>query len=278
MRKHCTLSSQIWVSWFWEKKYLCGTSENGKVYFALMSQSTTLSRLICCLLLGIASALPAQENTFSELAIGLRQGYQFSRINFSPVPPQGLNEGFTSGLVLQYLSQKQLGFQMEINYSQRGWNAHDFLATPIYSREMDYIEVPFLTHFAIGKKSFRLVLNAGSYLSYLIKDQASFASQNNIEVGYYREPINNKWTYGLIGGFGFALRSKIGVFQIEGRGALGFTDIFAVENAFFDASPEQFFGGQISYLYRFGQRKKEITPEEIIPEEKTTDEDETSDL
>lgn len=249
-----------------------------KSIFALMSQSTTISRLICCLLLGIASVLPAQENRFSELAIGVKQGYQFSRINFNPAPPQGLNQGFTTGIVLQYLSQKQLGFQMEINYSQRGWNAHDFLATPTYSREMDYIEVPFLTHFAIGKKSFRIVFNAGSYLSYLIKDQLLFAGGSTPEVGYYREPINNKWTYGLLGGFGFALRSKIGVFQIEARGALGFTDIFAVENAFFNASPEQFFGGQISYLYRFGQKKKESPPEEITPEEKTTDEDQTSDL
>lgn len=224
-------------------------------------------------LLGIATSCLAQQ-PFSEFSLGLRQGYQFSRINFDPAVPQGLNQGITSGIILQYLSQKQLGFQMEVNYSQRGWNAPAFGQPIEYRREMDFIEVPFLTHFAIGKKSFRIVINVGSYLSYLIDDRPNFIGGQVQE--YYDDPINNRWSYGLTGGLGLALRSKIGVFQIEGRGALGLTDVFSVTETVFNASPEQFFGYQLSYLYRFGLKKK---AEENIPEEiPINEEDPVSDI
>lgn len=209
------------------------------------------------LLLVMSWLTPAynQDESFSELAIGVRQGYQFSIINFDPAVPQGFNQGFTSGLVLQYLSQKQLGFQMEINYSQRGWNAPEYGQPIEYTKDIDYLEIPFLTHFAIGKKTFRIVINAGSYLSYMIDARNSYFITTNIQEQYnYR--IENPWTYGIMGDIGLAFRTRIGVFQATGRGANGFTDIFDSSDTIFNASPEIFWGGQFSYLYRFGQKKK----------------------
>lgn len=222
-------------------------------------------------------SLSAQDTLFSEFALGIRQGYQFSRINFSPSVPQGLNQGFTSGLILQYFSQRQLGFQMEVNYSQRGWNAPAFGQPVEYRREMDYLEIPFLTHFAIGKKSFRFVINLGSYISFLLNDKAAVFGGSPIQ-SYYRIRDINTWSYGLTGGLGVALRTKIGVFQAEGRGALGLTDTYDPLETVFEGSPEQFFGYQFSYLYRFGARKRKAAkalelieePKETIPDENPT--------
>ena len=91
---------------------------------------------------------------------------QFSRVNYNVAIVQGIQEGFSGGLILQYLSQRQLGIQLEVNYRQRGLLA----STSAYrvSRQQDYLEIPFMTHFALGKKSFRVVLNLGSYLSFLL--------------------------------------------------------------------------------------------------------------
>ncbi len=186
-----------------------------------------------------------------ELAVGIRGGYQFSRVNFDVGIVQGLQEGVNIGLILQYLSQRQIGIQLEVNYSQRGL----FASTSTYriSRQFDFIEIPFMTHFAIGKKSFRIVLNAGSYLSFLARE--STLDNQGTTPSYYLLPLGRKWTYGFTGGLGLALRTSIGVFQLEGRGAQGLTDLFSPSNdEVFSTAPEQFFGGQVSYLYRFGTK------------------------
>ena len=199
--------------------------------------------------------LYAQQKFQPELAVGIRGGYQFSRITFDPVPPQQLNQGYTAGLILQYLSQAQLGIQLEINYSQRGWAAPDIGAPLEFKRDQDYLEIPLLTHFAIGKKNFRFVINAGSYVSYLIDNRFTFLGPGEAQPYYYL-PTDNKWGFGLAGGLGLALRSGIGVIQLEARGALGLTDLYSPSNQdIFNTSTEQFFGGQLSYLYRFQNSK-----------------------
>ncbi len=226
--------------------------------------------------------LAAQEKPFSELALGVRQGYQFSRINFDPGIAQSVNQGFTSGIILQYLSQPQLGFQMEINYSQRGWNVPEFGEPIGFRRDMDYLEIPFLTHFAIGKKSFRVILNLGSYVSFLLNNEATFYG-GPYEI-YFQDKFVKSFSYGLAGGTGFALRSKIGVFQAEVRGALGLTDVYSPTETSFESAPEQFFGYQFSYLYRFGGKKRKAAALEQTIEESQdlkdpeTDENETGNL
>ncbi len=232
-----------------------------------MNQKNTITFCFFFWIILSSCGLSAQEKPFSEFALGVRQGYQFSRINFSPSIAQGLNQGFTSGIILQYLSQPQLGFQMEINYSQRGWNVPEFGEPISFRREMDYLEIPFLTHFTIGKKSFRIILNVGSYLSFLLNNEAAFYG-GSYEI-YFQEKYVQKFSYGLGAGTGFALRSKIGVFQAEVRGALGLTDIYAPTETDFISAPEQFFGYQFSYLYRFGHKKRKAEAaalEQIIEE------------
>ncbi len=212
---------------------------------------------LLCLLLGIDaraqsdSLVLVEEKFRGELAIGLRGGYQFSRVNYNVAIVQGIQEGFSGGLILQYLSQRQLGIQLEVNYSQRGLLA----STSAYrvSRQQDYLEIPFMTHFALGKKSFRVVLNLGSYLSFLLRETTESLGSTP---SYYLLDLGQRWTFGLTGGLGLALRSSIGVFQVEGKGAVGLTDLFnPAADEVFSRSPEQFFGWQVAYLYRFGPRR-----------------------
>ncbi len=215
--------------------------------------------------LGFTYGLMAQQTFKPELALGARMGYQFSLVNFDSNISQRLHAGYTTGLVLQYLSQKQIGIQLEVSYSQRGLSAPQTGQTLTVHRDFDYIEIPFLTHFAIGKKRFRIVVNAGSYLSFLIDSQQ--ANSSNAE-DYYLLPLAQQWTFGLMGGLGLAFRSGIGVFQLEGRGAVGFTDLFSTNiGDQFNSSPELFFGAQFSYLYPIG---KKTTKKDTIPDESST--------
>lgn len=60
------------------------------------------------------------------------------------------------GVTMRYMSEKYFkmmcGVQMEINYSQRGWDEKiEDDSGNSYSRTMNYLEIPFMAHLAFGK-------------------------------------------------------------------------------------------------------------------------------
>ena len=196
-----------------------------------------------------------------EFSIGIKGGYQFSQVNFNPAVPQGFQPGINGGLVFQFLSKPQIGIQLEINYSQRGWSEPQLPLPEEYRRELSYLEIPFMTHFAIGKKSFRGIINFGSYLSYLLnKKERVFGG---LERSYQGLDIQHPWNYGFVVGLGLGLRGKLGVLQLTGRINLGLTDLYSSESGIFDNATEQFFGGHLVYAIRL---KKKHGSQEIIDE------------
>ncbi|QGY46352.1 outer membrane beta-barrel protein [Maribellus comscasis] len=213
--------------------------------------------LVFTLLLFSASLMQAQNDFVTETDWGIRLGGNVSRVSFDPVQEQTYNIGFHGGLVFRHISQKNLGIQIELNYMQGGWN--ETLANPNdYSRHLNYIQLPFLSHFNIGRGKTRVFFNIGPYVSYLLSESEKMDLISEEEVKeYYGTDIDNHLEYGVSGAFGLSRRSSVGIFQIEGRVSQSMINIFRSDSEPFSGSLNQI--GEISLIYylNFDQPKNE---------------------
>lgn len=212
--------------------------------------------------------LSAQKDTFKrELYLGVGGGMLLSNMDFVPNVPTVYKQGVYGGISAKYISEKYLGLLVELNYAQRGWE-EDFGPDSdfSYSRSLDYIELPFMTHIYFGKKT-RFILNIGPQISLLVGDREDMnqALADNIEeirannpdarVGmqydgmYELKPID----YGLVGGVGMELKTGIGDFDIEGRYYFGLGDIFTSrrsDEAYFSRSAARIVEVKMTYYMK----------------------------
>jgi hypothetical protein len=173
--------------------------------------------LLAVLFLFISPFAFVQAQFIPQAAVGIKGGMSFSRYAFSPTQTQDLTMGYTGGLVYKYISQPSLGVQLELNYVQRGW-IERIDSTQTYRRDLDFIEIPFMTHVAIGKKNTAFMANFGPSVAYLVSDGDSIKSISDVEGNnYFNKEIENPFQFGLVLGLGVIQKTKLGIFQIEGR-------------------------------------------------------------
>ncbi len=189
-----------------------------------------------------------------EVSIGLRGGANFSRFNFDPEIEQEFLQGYTGGLVLKHVAQRRVGIQVEVNYVQRGWK--ELLATGgTYERNLDYLELPLMTHVTIGNRNTRFLINFGPYASFLLSENGRSAEAGEEEIDYQHKGIDNSFLYGLSLGIGMGQKTSFGTFQLEGRLTHSLNDIFSRDLASL-ASKSQSVSITLSYLHDFKLKKK----------------------
>jgi len=217
--------------------------------------------------LGI-SPLYAQKEVFKgELYLGAGGGSLFSKVDFVPGVPLAFKQGSFGGVSAKYISEKNLGLLVEINYAQRGWKeefdpASDFS----YSRTLNYIDIPFMTHIYAGRKT-RFIMNIGPQVSLLVGDKQDMsqalsdhldelrAEDEDVEVGMQYEGVYElkRVDYGLAAGIGMELKTGIGDFDLEGRYYFGLGDIFTSrrsEQAYFSRSASRVIGVKLTYYIK----------------------------
>ena len=169
-------------------------------------------------------SLPAvgQQPFSKELSLGISSGMTLSSIDFLPSMKQNSHWTYNGGATARFISGKHVGIQGELNFSQRGWNKR-MANDSTYSRTLNYLEIPLLTHFYIGNKV-RFIIHLGPKFSYLLSENANanFTPNNTREY----KPIANKIDYGLCGGGGLELRTSALNYIIEGRYYYGLSDLF----------------------------------------------------
>lgn len=178
-------------------------------------------QLILILFICILTNLSAQYRKFkSEISIGLTGGKTGSMVYFKPTVDQTYLTGNQFGLIFRYISEKNLGIQTEIDYSQKGWED----LSGLYARQMNYLEIPFLTHIYAGKKN-RFFFNLGPRIAYLIDEKTLF---NNNTTNAYRhlQVTSNKLDYGFSGGFGLSFQIKKQILQLETRASYSMSNFF----------------------------------------------------
>ena len=177
--------------------------------------------ILLCFFVFSLSAVGQQEFS-KEFSLGANAGVTFSTVDFLPSIKQNSLLGFNGGATARFISSKHVGIQGEINFSQRGWDKR-MVNDSMYSRTLNYIEIPFLSHFYIGKKV-RFVLNIGPKVAFLLSENtnANFTPNNVKEY----KPIANKFDYGLCAGGGVEFRAGTFNYIIEGRYNFGLGDLF----------------------------------------------------
>lgn len=206
------------------------------------------SLLFCCLSF-------AQKPKFQqELSLGASFGTTFSRVSFAPTKvQQKMKLGYTGGFTLRWITEKNLGLQAEVNFTQQGWD-EKFEDQPHYqySRTINYIELPVLTHIYFGNKRFRAFINLGPKIGYAFgesTDENLNGTAPNTENTQHNMPLEKRFDWGLCGGPGIELRTGIGSFLLEGRYYYALGDIFNSHHEdYFSKSSVQTISAKITYI------------------------------
>lgn len=190
-------------------------------------------------IIGFGTCFAQQDKFKPELSIGPFAGVALSKVSFNPKIKENFFTGGTVGVKFRYITENHLGFLLEPNLSIVGWkeNFEDYNTTYgtdyEYSRSIQYLDLPFMTHIYFGNK-YRFFINLGPVARFKIgeKETANFSIDNEDErpatngAGAYGVSLDKAFDYGLAGGLGMELRTKIGCFMLEGRYYYGLGDVF----------------------------------------------------
>lgn len=204
--------------------------------------------------LGWGCQLFSQSNSFKqELSVGPSFGMTLSSISFAPKVNKSLKNGFAGGVTLRWNTEKNLGLQAELNFTQQGWKEL-FEEQPEYeySRTINYVELPFLTHIYFGGNRFKVFVNLGPKIGYALgestKSNLNGAAPNRNNAQHDLE-VQKKFDWGLCGGPGVELKTGVGSFLLEGRYYYALGDIFNSEKKDpFSRSANQVIAVKLTYL------------------------------
>lgn len=233
-----------------------------------------MARTILAFLLIIASAcicLPAlySQNKFApEWNVGIGFGPTFSSVDFrnqrgTSVSTKSYMQ-YHGGIAVRYLSDKNLGLLVELNYSQQGWD-EDFKDKPTpeasFSHTLNYFELPVMTHIYFGRKV-RFIFNVGPKFSFLMSDSEKMSDNlaaylasgevNSLDITHqYYRMAEKKFDYGIIAGMGMEVRTGVGNFTLEGRYTIGFGDIYNNTKAdYFQRSANRVISARLTYYIK----------------------------
>ena len=183
-----------------------------------------------------------QNNFRPQWFIGAKGGATISMVNFKPSVGQGFTFGASYGPAFRYLSHKNVGLQFELLYNERGWKE----AETNYNRKLSYLSLPFMTHINFGGRIVRCFVNIGPEIGYLCKEKGIVKDS---EIPQY-QAAKNKFDYGIVGGLGLEIRTKIVACMLEGRYYFGIGNIYGARTAdHFNTSSNQSIAINLAILF-----------------------------
>ena len=222
-----------------------------------MMKRNTVFLLFSLVLTGIG--VQAQNTFRHEWAIGASGGIGFTSVDFSPKVTQNKLLGINAGLTARWITEKNLGLQLEVNLKQQGWTEliepteELSIVNPSYTRRMTYVDIPLLTHIYFGWDKVRFFVNLGPQIGFFLHESTN-ENLNGVDIPYksnvqHTLPVEKKIEWGLGGGPGLEFRSGIGYFLLEGRYYYGLSDFYSTRrgDAFSKAS-NQITTVKITYL------------------------------
>ncbi len=190
-----------------------------------------------------------------EFYLGANGGVNASMVFFKPSINQDIATGIHTGISARYITEKNLGLHLELNYIEKGWNENNGLID-IYTRKLSYLEIPFLTHIYFGNKT-RFYFELGPQFSYLIKDTELlnyYLNPTQIEQTY---KLDNIFDYGGTAGLGLSFQIGPQLFQLGLRGSYSLNDIFSNnQRDYFDHSNNIVVQSNFSWLIQTNYKRK----------------------
>lgn len=171
------------------------------------------------------------------MRIGIKQGLNLSTISYSPWYDQfqyhikfNYKKAYCGGLVFQYFSEKKLGIQAELLYSQKGFiTQYDTIRNTQYNRSINYITLPLLMHFYFFQKSTSPFILLGVYGSMALNSKEIYIDNHTVTktLDYqYDRNRDNRGEYGLDLGFGFRKIFSFGTLQAQGEFNYSFGSLY----------------------------------------------------
>ena len=216
-----------------------------------MIRKITIISFLC---LTVITGITAQKKFAQEITVGASFGMNFSSVSFNPKVYTKMKQGYNGGLVLRWNTEKNLGLQTELNFSQQGWDEQfDEHPTYKYTRTINYLEIPFFTHIYFGSNKFKFYVNMGPRVGFAIGEKTDLnpdeKNQNAGANNQHDMAIQKKFDWGLCGGPGIELRTGIGYFLLEGRYYYALGDIFNNRKSdYFNKSASQVISARLIYL------------------------------
>ncbi|HET9570143.1 MAG TPA: porin family protein [Bacteroidales bacterium] len=177
----------------------------------------------------ISFSLSAQYNTLREWYVGPSAGVSASTITLSPnFVDKMYTLGKNGGLTMRYVSESHFGLQLECNFLESGW-LEDQLGFKdpkqySYSRQLQFVEVPFLMHTYSSVGATRFFLNIGPKFSYLLSE--SETNRATIPQLDHGKLVERPFQYGILGGGGVEVHIGPTVLGLEGRYCYNLSNLF----------------------------------------------------
>ncbi len=205
----------------------------------------------------------AQTHYSSNVTLGVKAGADASRQMFYPSVEQSFKFGALGGVMFRYVEENHFGLIAELNFIQRGWKENFETDRYHYSRTLNYLELPVLTHIYFGRRG-RFFFNAGPQIGLLIGESTSA----NFDVSRieslpdfpYSHRTNNqlsmkatkKFDYGISAGLGGEFNiNRINSLSLEARFYYGLGNIFPARRTdYFSGSNAMTISVSVGYWYR----------------------------
>lgn len=212
--------------------------------------------ILVLILLGLNSNLVAQKSNYPRsLWIGIHTGAQLSKYQFVPSVSQNQHLGKHIGIVSRMDLEKGASLQAELNYVSTGWQERYDDSSISFSRKLQYLELPIMSHLYIESSIARFFINIGPYIGYYLGGSTHTSGSNFTDNQLLRQttPIKYKLSWGLQGGPGVSIklgnRHRI---ELESRVLYNFQDIWSNKRSdAYSQSGELRFSASLNYLYKF---------------------------
>jgi hypothetical protein len=212
-------------------------------------------RRILILLLFLLSSfcLSAQKPFEPTTHIGIHGGVNFNTVNFRPAQKGDFLPGQAYGILFRHVSEPNIGTQLEINFSAKGWKeVIDSVGT--YTRKIQTINFPLLAAFIAGSKKLRFAFTLGPYVDYRLSDKEEINIPDPSKFRtHYLKPLANKWEFGFTGGISIEYYTKIGGFAVRANYSHALSNIYPLNKGtyYFSASRMMVINGGIGYFVSF---------------------------
>lgn len=216
--------------------------------------------LIILLITGCAIASSAQPKDFqTELYFGAKGGMTFSKVRFYPNVVSQFEQGNTGGIMFRLISEPHIGFQIEVNYTQKGWK-EDSIG---YARKLNYVSIPIMTHINMGNKALRYTLNLGPEVAFMISEEEKFQYPPAVSPSdpayrtYIGKLTDTQVDFLFTAGLGMEYHMKNGsAFSLEGRAFYSLPNLFNPKTYPYKVSQGNGAQATFAYMFQFNKKKK----------------------
>lgn len=213
--------------------------------------------LITLCVLGSSPGFGQNSKDFTpSYYVGAGGGTSFGAVYFFPTVNQDIHMGYIGGLVFGVDVEPYAGMRMEINYNRRGWVERFEAERKLnYSKSLEYIEVPLMSHFYYRAGSVGFFLNVGPQIGLRIGEHTERSGSGFTEQELRRidQALGDKFMWGLAGGPGFFVRlGKLGQLELDARAFFNFSTVYPIGRSEPYGRANEFGGYvKLNYFYRF---------------------------